>query len=521
MQSYAVILGSGPAAFAVTQSLLRQGKTVTVVPGGGWRGEAFKDALTGVVSGQWAHEQLDHSRRAAIGGSGNLWGGRSILFDPIDFEKRSWVDNSGWPISHSEYLSFFEEAASLLDIHPTIDLAEPDVSATQQLWNSEITLNDGGVELWSKETTFSRKWRELVSSEAKLRFLSGAYCLNVAVAPSRRVTHVDCVSAGQRFQVMGGVYVIATGALENARLLLNAGFGKDFPALGRYYMSHLAFNFYEFGGRQLPPFLNLEKRHGTFMRRRWRLSEEAQTEHQTLNAVGFPGRTRRSPLSVPGDGSFSMRGSSDADGRLPREVDPKAPLGFLRASLHSHRGMVPVSKYLAQAAAGMRPPLLLPSRKNGRWALWFQSEHAPNPASKVMLSNLKDSFGNPRLEVKIDFLEADFQTAVKFHEFFSSMIESKGFWSFAPERWSSEWFRQSSSAPFIPAHQAGTTRMGASNIDSVVDSNSQVHGSENLYVAGSSIFPTSGHANPTLSIVMLSLRLARHLARLRIRHVER
>ena len=57
----------------------------------------------------------------------------------------------------------------------------------------------------------------------------------------------------------------------------------------------------------------------------------------------------------------------------------------------------------------------------------------------------------------------------------------------------------------------GTTRMSADPAQGVVDADCRVHGMANLYVAGSSVFPTCGSANPTLTIVALALRLAAHL----------
>jgi len=62
-------------------------------------------------------------------------------------------------------------------------------------------------------------------------------------------------------------------------------------------------------------------------------------------------------------------------------------------------------------------------------------------------------------------------------------------------------------------HHIGTTRMHPDPKQGVVDQNCRVHGISNLHVAGSSVFPTSGHANPTLTIVALALRLADHLGR--------
>jgi choline dehydrogenase-like flavoprotein len=64
------------------------------------------------------------------------------------------------------------------------------------------------------------------------------------------------------------------------------------------------------------------------------------------------------------------------------------------------------------------------------------------------------------------------------------------------------------------SHHMGTTRMSEDPRSGVVDRNSRVHGVDNLYVAGSSVFPSAGHANPTLTIVALALRLAEHLRRI-------
>jgi choline dehydrogenase-like flavoprotein len=75
--------------------------------------------------------------------------------------------------------------------------------------------------------------------------------------------------------------------------------------------------------------------------------------------------------------------------------------------------------------------------------------------------------------------------------------------------------------PYTDAsHHLGTTRMSADAKTGVVDANCQLHGVDNLYIAGSSVFPTAGHANPTLTIAAMSLRLADHLKKLTLRSCE-
>jgi choline dehydrogenase-like flavoprotein len=60
-------------------------------------------------------------------------------------------------------------------------------------------------------------------------------------------------------------------------------------------------------------------------------------------------------------------------------------------------------------------------------------------------------------------------------------------------------------------HHMGTTRMHADPRQGVVDAQCRVHGIENLFIAGSSVFPTCGADMPTITIVALALRLAEHI----------
>lgn len=510
-----VVIGSGPAGFSVTQSLLTQGVKVTVIPGGEWSEGRFAKTLEGEKSDSpWGHEPLETHRRAAIGGAGDLWGGRSILFDKIDFDARPWVPDSGWPIDYNEYLSFFEPGTKLLGIdHHTHALPHFTTDASV-FENADLTVSEGGVELWSKSTEFSGMWKKLAKAHPGLRLLVGAYCTKISADETGHVTGVHCVSAGETFEIHGEAYVVATGALENPRLLLNAGYGKSLPALGRYYMSHLWFTTYEFGGRPLPSSFDLKRVRGTYRRRRWRLSDSAQEENQLLNAIGFAGREPVNRLSMHDSKPHAANIQMIEDRAFDANGHPQKTIGFMKSMLWSHRGIVPVTQHLLASAVGWKKPLLLPSRRYGRWALWFQGEHAPNPSSRVALTNAKDALGNPKIRVDVNFSELDFDTAARFHQLFDALAINEGFTAYSSRSFSPDMFREFITGQFNSnAHQAGTTRMGRDQQRSVVDANGKVHSSDNLYVAGSSVFPTSSHANPTLSIVMLSIRLGQHLAR--------
>jgi hypothetical protein len=159
-----------------------------------------------------------------------------------------------------------------------------------------------------------------------------------------------------------------------------------------------------------------------------------------------------------------------------------------------------------------RLPIRLPSIKSKWLFVCFQSEHVPNPESRICLSEEKDRLGMPLPLVKVAFTELDIQTVITAYKTFFNRFQTlnKGNISYKEEELRQNVLEEINNFS-SRAHHLGTTRMSDSPLNGVVDSNCKVHGMSNLYVAGSSVFPTGGHANPTLTLVALTLRLADHL----------
>jgi choline dehydrogenase-like flavoprotein len=160
-----------------------------------------------------------------------------------------------------------------------------------------------------------------------------------------------------------------------------------------------------------------------------------------------------------------------------------------------------------------RLPFVLPSQRNNYFPLYYQAEHAPTPESRLVLTpGERDDLGMPRLLVKVKFSELDLHTVRSFFRVFGKRIEASGAGKFFyQEEKLEQQFADRKQTFNSNAHHIGTTRMSDNPRTGVVDSNGRVHGISNLYVGGSSIYPTSGHANPTLLAVMLALRLAKKL----------
>jgi len=140
------------------------------------------------------------------------------------------------------------------------------------------------------------------------------------------------------------------------------------------------------------------------------------------------------------------------------------------------------------------------------------AEQIPNPASRVTLSDEKDIFGNPQARLHWQVTDLDKRTIRSTMELIATEMSRLDIGRVKIE----EWLREGSGSSWPTKlrggnHHMGTTRMANEPTAGVVDKNGKVHGIDNLYIAGSSVFPTGGYVNPTLTIVALSIRMAEHL----------
>jgi choline dehydrogenase-like flavoprotein len=154
------------------------------------------------------------------------------------------------------------------------------------------------------------------------------------------------------------------------------------------------------------------------------------------------------------------------------------------------------------------PSIIVPSPEQ-MFSLDYHGEQEPNPASRVTLSGDRDELGMPRLHVDWRYTAQDIRTAQTVFRLFASDLADQGCGDLAVD--DEEIARDMLRDGAYGGHHIGTVRMGVSPRTSVLDAECRVHGMSNLWVAGSAAFPTSGQANPTLTIVALALRLAHRL----------
>ncbi len=509
------IVGAGAAGITLARELAARNRSVCLLESGGLDFEqATQDLYRGDNVGMTYYD-LDQSRLRFFGGTVAIWGGRCALFDPIDFEKRPWVPHSGWPIGRAELDPYYRRA------HDQFELGA--FNYEREVWK-ELGLPPIGLDparidvaLWrfdEKMERFTANCARDLFEHSKVRVLLHANAVKLQAGPdARTIAHVEVRPLdGPARKVRAGRYVLACGGIENARLLLAsndvepAGIGNRHDQVGRYFMEHPTGRIARV--RTQRPFELWAAFQKRFMRSGpplapvLRLGDAVQRERQALNTV-VTFKLQRDPKKgvALGNKLYHELKHSISPNRGGRLLDR----GYraVRAWIHREvRGSV--ERVRAKAGAT-------------RLYVIIRGEQAPNPESRILLSAERDALGYPRADLAWRLCELDKHSARVMVETLDAEFRRLGLGEVEASDWLSdpapEWPVDPTvgNHPIAGYHHLGGTCMSEDPAQGVVDADCRVHGYENLFVAGSSVFSTGGWANPTLTIVALALRLAEHL----------
>jgi choline dehydrogenase-like flavoprotein len=534
------IVGSGAVGITLALELSRRQVDVLVLAGGYEREtSADRDLYRGAAGADSSHEPLEENRRRVFGGTTVAWGGRCVPMEPIDFESRPWVPHSGWPIPYDAVARHFDRAIELCEAGPfSFDAAKvfsPGRAPLLDDFDDEEIISTS-VERWSPPTNFAKRYRAELRRSPRLQVVLGGHAVHVQLtADGKSVQHIEA-SAGRahKFRVTARSYVLAAGGLENARLLLNSddvargGIGNSADLVGRFYMSHLTGVVEKVTMAEPRPVLRsaFEKdAAGVYCRRRFALTPQAQRTRQVGNAIAT---LHRPPISsaIHRDPLFSAVFLAKHYTHVARKGSPGAVLAELRASRDTQRehwkviagtradSLSSMAQFVRDRyLSSRRLPSVLAPPSAAEHHILYQTEHAPNPDSRVQLSAERDALGLRRITVSPAFSEVDTETVIELHRVLAERFNKTGFGQveFSEPRLREhlgDYARHFNSQ----AHHLGTTRMSEGPATGVVDVNCEVHDVRGLFLAGGSVFPAGGHANPTLTMVALSVRLADHLA---------
>jgi choline dehydrogenase-like flavoprotein len=444
------------------------------------------------------------------------------------------VPNSGWPIGYEDLAGYYPDAmrycdaghfdfslkGSLRSPVPTIDGFEGQGPA-----GTDVVLADR-IERYSLPTDFGRRYRKKIEASQNVKALVGARCLRlVKSAGGERIEAAEVVDrAGRKRRIRAEVFVLATGGIEVPRLLMlsdpeGAGLGNAGDCLGRYYMCH----FENTAGRVVPHGAKVafdfeRTTDGVYCRRQLRFTPEALERHRLLNMafrLHFPSYSDATHGSAVMSTIYLAKSTLIPEYRAILEANAETPASPTPAHVRNVlMGLPQLARFAADYVfrirlARRKLPYTLVPNADGTYPLEFNSEQIPERENRVTLSEEVDRHGLRRVHIDWRLSESDADSACRGYQLLRETFGRSGVCRLEfDETQLRDRIRRS--VP-LGGHHMGTARMGTSERNGVVDSNCAVFGVPNLYIASSAVFPTSGYANPTLTIVAMALRLAAHL----------
>lgn len=547
-----VIVGGGPVGLTIARECAQAGRRVLVLESGAESEDQEHADLVEVENVGFLNDAADIEARIAyhriipkfwtqerqpfgvscrgFGGSSQAWAGKSAAFDPIDLEARPWVPLSDWPLSHDELQPYLARARNYLNL---IDESQPRQIAACGVRSFYWQFARSRYE----QTDVMRLGREFLHEDPPhIEVLLDATVTHVALRPDgKSVEHVKIESVtGRKAKVFADYCVLAANAIENPRLLLASrdvqpnGIGNAHDNVGRYLMDHPSSIVGAYCGRSADEpgrLFGFSAR--TSGRRAYMylhglaLTEDVQRQEGLLNAALF---------FIP---ELSDDDPWEAFKRLARLRSRKpwqdltrtiGGLGLLTRALGTkalqHPRMPdPIKSLVINAVMRLRPNMVatefaskgLP-KKLDRLAIRALCEQVPDRESRLTLSERTDRFKVPLAMVDWRVSELERKTLWRLTQCCREALSAAGL----PEPEFAPWVdsgRYDEAAIIDMAHPVGTTRISDDPATGVVDGNCRVHGVDNLYLAGGSVFPTAGHTNPTYMFVAMAVRLADELNR--------
>lgn len=493
------IVGGGAAGITLAREFINARFRVVLLESGGMEYEQETQNLYEGQSIAPNLHALTASRLRYFGGSTNHWGGWCLPFDAIDFEARDDLPYHDWPFPKSHLDPWYRRAQEVCQLGPydyrpgswgiTPDKIPPPFSGPEFECKilQENYLRFGPV--------YAATLREAGQTTTYLH----ANAFNLATTENGSEVKELTVKtlSGNEFTLRSQIYILAAGGIENARLLLASGkegatgLGNAHDLVGRFLMVHLVYP----GGVIIPA----DPRR-TFDFR-------THLDHSFLSFIGLSDETmRRLHLAnIMIDWQYKFSSVKEAADAVKRLVDLERSGGRWMADLSTV-----VHNFEGLAEFGIRKALFGEGVPVEAMPVGCVSEQQPNPQSRIWLGPKRDRLGMREVVVDWRLVPEDKNSAAETLKLLALEVGRSGFGRLHPlltvdGSWPEGFYGNE--------HHMGTTRMHRQSSLGVVDDNCRVHSVSNLYVAGSSVFPSGSANNPTLTIVALALRLADHIKR--------
>jgi choline dehydrogenase-like flavoprotein len=479
------IIGGGPAGISLALALADSKLNIALLESGGMN---FDPTTQNMYAGEETgvpYTALDAGRLRFLGGSSNHWGGWCRPMDRIDFELRDWMAHSGWPITRNAIEPYYPRAQHLVEAGTWMyDQATPIMSAMAP----PMPLGPGGVYTswfqFSKTrdstlpTYFGHRYEQDLRAARNVTPYTQANVTGIRLsANGQSVDHLDIATlTGKRFTVKPRLVVLASGGMENARLLLvsndvaRTGIGNQNDLVGRF-----------FADNPIP--------------------------RDVATLVKFAG-------ALPG---YYGNPTTASNGAILKATFAPTPEWRRKAgvagSLTTVDNLVELDDTGKAAVVTTALALGVDASNAKAYSIGCGMELQPDPDRRLTLTSEKDALGLPRLKLDMRIADSDFALYRRtLAELGRQMLASKAGLLRINCNSREDWMKRMDWGH----HHLGTTRMSSDPKQGVVDTDCRLHGVSNLYIAGSSVFSTYSASNPTLNLIALTLRLGDHLKKVTV-----
>lgn len=450
-----VIIGAGPAGISTALSLPLSVNVLIVEAGDVSYSEASQEHYDGRVVGD-KYFDLKKCRLRQLGGTSGHWAGKSRTLDKFDFSYKAHAKYAQWPIKKEELDPYLQPAAALLKVKPSF-------TNKPYLWD----LNVENITFDFSPVMFGFQYRRQLSESNNIDLIINTSITAAKISDSEIQALTLINTSGDKKRIKSKYYVFAMGGIENGRMLKFIAMDNPSSTLsknenvGAYWMEHPHSTVGDF-------FYNIPKDD----RQHIGISEQKKRELKILSCnLNFT-----SQLKHPADGKIKklLRDLICVDETIGSEISYGLGRNYCGGLID---------------------------------AAW---EQEPSIDNRIDLDAEVDAFGIPKVVLKWQKSDLDFRTIRLTCEYIAESMAKNNFAKVRLREWL--WTGKPPKNDGIGGgHHLGGTRMSRSRDDGVVDANLKCWDVSNLYMAGSSVFPSGGHANPTLTIVQLAVRLAEHL----------
>jgi len=504
------IVGSGAAGIALAREFIGTHFSVLVLEAGGLEADVETQKLYDSEVVGLPHTGVHEGRARVFGGTTTLWGGQALRLDAFDLQKKSWVPYSGWPISREELEPYYDRADRVLQLGLRISYGDLCAAFGFQAPGFDPARLYMECSQWSPKPNFGTTYHQELKGAFNISVLLHANVTSIVTNDSAvTVEKIEFRTlTGKQGTAKARAYVICCGGIETARLLLASdhvepqGLGNKHDLVGRFFQEHIHIRF---GDLLTTERKSLQNYFESFYRNGLKyfpviaLSPRVQAEKHVLSVHGsamFDDAPHSGIVALKQLFRMLSRGTKGGPGEMRR---------FLHDALMSPGDLCRLGyRFYIKERSG--------TPRHGPIYIGAQAETAPNPDSRVTLSNTRDGLGMRRLKLDWRIGELERRTLCEYISTIASEFARLGLGSFDMSQAASlndpvAWVRMVHDS----AHHMGTTRMHESPERGVVDRECRVHGVDNLYIGSSAVFPTSARSNPTLTILALCLRLADRL----------